>query len=283
MVAEEPEERVQVGEWPSLGEVHEHALVVLAMQRDCWIREDEGRYAIEVEPAAAEAVSEEFSLYAAEQAEWRERVEMPVFSSGFELALLWVISLLLAFMAQDRIPDLVDRFCNSSFGVLRDGEWWRPFTALFLHADGPHLLGNVLLGGFFCVLVAQTFGALRGWALIFASGTLGNVVNLLPHRGEPYLSLGASTATFGALGLLVGAGVCQAWHARHWRELKPLIVPLGAGLIALGWWGGGGASPGDRTDVTAHVFGWLVGIVLGAVVAAGMMRRQEQATAGLAG
>lgn len=273
MIVQDDEPRVQVGEWSSLGEVQEHALVVLAMQRDCWIREGEGRYAIEVEPSAAEAVSEEFSLYAAEQAEWRERVEMPVFSSGLELALLWVLSLLLAFMAQARIPELSDRFCNSSLGVLREGEWWRPFTALFLHADGMHLLGNVLLGGFFCVLVAQTFGAFRGWAMILASGTLGNVLNLLPRADESYLSLGASTATFGALGLLVGAGICQAWHARHWRELKPLIVPLGAGLIALGWWGGGSAAPEDRTDVTAHVFGWLVGLVLGAVVAARMMRR----------
>lgn len=273
MVEEEQDELVTVGEWDSLGEANEHALVVLAMRRDCWIREGSGTYALEVEPAAAGPVSDEFSLYAAEQAEWRERVEMPVFSPGLEIALVWVLAMMAAFLAQENLPGLTERFCNSTFGVLRDGEWWRPFTALFLHADGLHLLGNVVLGGFFCVLVAQTFGVLRGWGLIFLSGTVGNLLNVLAHADAPFHSIGASTATFGALGLLVGAGVCQAWHARHWRELKPLIVPLGAGLAALALWGAGGVSLDDRTDVSAHLFGWVAGLVIGGGVAAWMMRR----------
>ena len=104
-----------------------------------------------------------------------------------ELALLWVLSLVGVFLVQIKDPAIVDRFSNSSIGLFFENEWWRPFTALFLHADFPHLAGNVMIGGVFCVLVAQSFGQLRGWLLILASGVMGEC-----HHGLGALSGGVS-------------------------------------------------------------------------------------------
>jgi membrane associated rhomboid family serine protease len=124
----------------------------------------------------------------------------------------------------------------------------------------------VFIGGIFCLMVAHSFGQLRGWMLILASGVLGNAINAAAHYPEGFLSLGASTATFGAVGLLVGMAIVLAWRSRSYRELKPVIVPVAVGLTVLGWYGVGG----ENTDVFGHVFGWTSGIGLGLVATSRM-------------
>jgi len=61
-----------------------------------------------------------------------------------EMACIWVLVLLGVFFLQGRDPTLSARFCNSTTDMMVHGEWWRPFTALFLHRDMDHLLGKVL-------------------------------------------------------------------------------------------------------------------------------------------
>jgi membrane associated rhomboid family serine protease len=265
-----------VGEWSSLAEAHEHALVVLAMKLDCWIFEDGGRYAVHADPAGLPAIEREFALYRSEQAARRERIEPPVFPAGVELALAWLAVLVAVFLWQGRSPGLDDRFCNSSRALVEGGEWWRPFTSLFLHADPGHLLGNLAIGGTFCVMVAQSVGAWRGWALILAAGTLGNALNAWLRHPAEFQSLGASTATFGAVGVLTGAACLRAWRDRSARSLRSLLVPLVTGLIVLGWYGTGGGGEGpevDRIDVAGHFAGWGFGLLLGVAAAGGRRGR----------
>jgi rhomboid protease GluP len=265
--AEELPELVPVGAWPSLGEAQEHALVVLAMNRECWLVPAAGQFALLAPPAEAPGIHREFALYESEQAERRVRVEPPVFPAGIELALVWALSLLVVFWWQVQDPTLSDRFRNSSRALVQGGEWWRAFTALFLHADAGHLLSNVGIGGFFCVMVAHTVGALRGWALILGGGMLGNLVNAWVRYPDNFTSLGASTATFAAVGVLTGVAMVRAWRYHSLRELRPLMVPLLTGFIVLGLWGAGGDGPeAGRVDVAGHVAGWTGGFLLGAAV-----------------
>lgn len=261
-----------VGEWSSLAEAHEHALVVLAMKLDCWIVEEAGRFAVHADPSCLSAIERELALYREEQAARRERIEPPVFPAGMELALAWVAVLVAVFLWQGRSPGLDDRFCNSSRVLVEGGEWWRPFTSLFLHADPGHLLGNLAIGGTFCVMVAQSVGAWRGWALILAAGTLGNALNAWLRHPADFQSLGASTATFGAVGVLTGAACLRAWRDRSARPLRAVLVPLVTGLIVLGWYGTGGGGEGPevgRIDVAGHFAGWGFGLLLGIAAAGG--------------
>jgi rhomboid protease GluP len=255
---------VPVGAWSSFGEAQEHALVVLAMNLECWIFPGPGCYALHAPSAELPGIRREFELYEREQAERRERVEPPVFPAGIELAFAWALSLLVMFWWQGRDPGWADRFCNSSQALVEGGEWWRAFTALFLHADAGHLLSNIGIGGIFCVMVAHTVGAWRGWALILAGGMLGNLANAWARYPAAFESLGASTATFAAVGILSGVASLRAWRFHSLRELRPLLVPLLTGLIVLGWYGTGGESPdGGNTDVAGHVAGWTSGMLLG--------------------
>ena len=252
-----------VGEWSSFDEADEHALVVLAMNRECWIMPGDGTYAVLVNPEDAPAIRRELALYAAEQSERREYVEPPLFPAGIELMLLWITALTATFLMQQHDPAFTERFCNSSRALVEDGEWWRPFTSLFLHADGGHLLSNIGIGGIFCVMVAHTLGAWRAWLLILASGTLGNALNAWARYPGDFASLGASTATFGALGVLTGAATVAAWKSRSYREFRPLVAPVFAGAMMLGMYGVGG----EGIDVAGHFAGWACGAFLGAFAA----------------
>lgn len=248
-----------VGRWPSLAEADERALVVLAMNRDCRVRAEPEGFVLEVDAAEAGPIEHELALY---EEESRQPVPLPEamgHSPGLEVAMLWVLALGFVFLRQMADPAITDRFMNSTVGVLQDGEWWRPFTALFLHADAEHLMGNIAIGGFFCLMVATAFGPWRGWGLIFLSGYLGNLLNAWLHAPGPFYSLGASTATFGALGLVVGHGLVAVLRSHRMREMKRLLVPLGVGLGLFGWFGIGGAD----TDVSAHLLGAGCGILLG--------------------
>ncbi len=264
------EEWTEVGEWSSLDQADEHALVALSMRSDCRVMPKAGTFSLEVAPEVAEPVRRELEVYADEQE--IPRPEESVKPAGLALAAGWALVLAVVHGFRETDPSIVTRWANDAARVWSGGEWWRAFTALFLHADGAHLLGNLLIGGVFCVMVATVLGAWRGWILILASGFAGNLLTGWIHYGydEPFRSLGASTATFGALGILVGAGVVRAWRERRYRALKPLIAPLAVGCSLLGMFGAGGVD----TDVLGHLCGWGAGIFFG-LLAAGLGNREE--------
>ena len=145
------------------------------------------------------------------------------------------------------------------------GEWWRPFTALFLHKDVGHLAGNLVGGVIFATLVARSVGPLLGWTMILACGTLGNIITSRLTYPEPFLSIGASTAVFAALGILSGFGISETLRERVGQPWLRITAPVLAGVILLGWLGGG---HDPQTDVLGHVFGFGSGLAAGAAAGA---------------
>ncbi len=150
---------------------------------------------------------------------------------------------------------------------------WRAVTALTLHADGTHVLGNAISGTVFASAVHRRLGPGGSALAILASGILGNVGNALWHRslGDPgHGSIGASTAVFGAIGLLAATQVvvnfgvrAEKRAAKSPRSWTDLAAPLVGGLALLGALGSGGPT----TDLGAHLFGFLAGVGIGAVAA----------------
>jgi rhomboid protease GluP len=141
--------------------------------------------------------------------------------------------------------------------LIRAGEWWRAVTALTLHADGGHLLNNLVFGALFGVLLGAELGMGWAWASILLAGAAGNGINAWLHP-PGHTFIGASTAVFSALGLLVSL---------QWKRYDPLRqhrlrrwAPPVIGAILLGYLGTSGA----RTDVLAHVAGIVTGGLLGA-------------------
>ena len=143
------------------------------------------------------------------------------------------------------------------------GEWWRAWTALTLHLDGPHLAANLGAGSWFGYLAARQMGSGTAWFITVMGAALANLLEGLLGPPE-HRAVGASTAVFSALG---------AMSAYSWRERFELPqrwarrwAPLVAGVILLGWTGSGGGE-GTDVDVVAHLAGFSVGALLGATAA----------------
>lgn len=176
-------------------------------------------------------------------------------------AMCWAGLLLLMFVVEMRHEFGLDWVGAGRLDVaaIRAGEWWRAITALTLHVDAPHLIGNIGFGAVFGILLAREIGSGLAWLLILAGGTAGNLMNVVVQR-PTHTAIGASTAVFAALGLLAaylwsGRRLIHNTWARRW-------APVVGGIVMLAWFGTGG----ERTDIVAHLTGFLAGFVIGAVL-----------------
>ncbi len=146
---------------------------------------------------------------------------------------------------------------NAHVGKIMAGEWWRLITALTLHSGPLHLTGNIVVGGIFIVRLCRLLGSGPAWLLVLLSGALGNLLNCLV-QAPTHRSIGASTAVFGALGLLATINMLH-YRRSLWRRW-PTPVAAALGLLALLGTGG------ENTDIGAHLFGFLGGMMLGLFV-----------------
>lgn len=256
-----------VGSYPDESAAHDHALVILAMGHACWIHRDPGSgdFHLQCESTAAGNITAELAAYDREQG---DDPQLPDHAfggfqhpAGWNAWAIWAASLIAVFALQQELPWLVDSCASSNIGLIDHHQWWRPFTALFLHADTPHLVGNLVSGLMFSTLVSRSVGPFRAWLMILVSGTLGNALTAWMTHPDPFVSLGASTAVFGALGILSGLGCLLMIKHRLRLPWLRILAPLIGGIVVLGMMGSG--DPGGNTDVLGHVFGFSAGLVLG--------------------
>ena len=202
-------------------------------------------------------------------AESRPAIEAPVpdlgpSPLGFAFAVLLVMMFRVTGAGDARpSPSWFDVGSAASSAIL-DGETWRTVTALTLHGDLMHLVGNVVASLLFVSAVGRWLGVGLGGALILACAAGGNFLTAWAY-GPGHLSIGASTATFAALGLLAGVQVARRFE--HVERRRRAWVPLAAGLCLVTMLGAS-----ERADLVAHLFGLGTGIVAGAAVSASGIR-----------
>jgi rhomboid protease GluP len=141
------------------------------------------------------------------------------------------------------------------------GAWWRAITALTLHADLAHVLGNSVALIVFVSALGRWLGRGVALFLVLLSGAFGNLLTAYFY-GSHHNSVGASTAAFGALGLLGGLQLVRRFRftARLDRRRRALTaIAACLGLFAM-------LGVGEKTDVMAHLAGLVVGIVMGGAV-----------------
>jgi len=172
---------------------------------------------------------------------------------------LWVSAILLVSYVAIAIGNdsevFVRTYGASAFHILR-GELYRSVTALMIHANAMHLAGNMLGIAIFGTAVCTITGWGVGWFMILATGVSGNLMNAVLYK-TGHLSIGASTAVFGAVGILAAHQFFKKCRLPG-RRMKAWL-PLGAGLALLSILGSG-----EHTDLAAHLFGFIAGLILGA-------------------
>ncbi len=250
----------------------EWALVLAAEGLEPRVVRDPAGFRIEVAAdrvASAERILEDWRR---ERVERAARPAPPAMrrARSLETAAAYALALgLLAFHVGLEVSgrhEALSELGSSRARLVLEGELWRLVTALTLHADLAHVLGNTLFGGFFLALLAAPLGLGLALLAFVVTGTLGNIANAL-YYGAAHGSIGASTGVFGLVGVLAGLA---AWRRAHFAERRRgAWVALGAGLGILAMLGGGG----PRVDVSAHLFGLGVGAGAGLLLAAPVARR----------
>ncbi|THB70304.1 MAG: rhomboid family intramembrane serine protease [Desulfobulbaceae bacterium] len=146
---------------------------------------------------------------------------------------------------------------NDNNALFERGEWYRLVTALTLHADLSHLLGNCLFGGFLVFHFFQLQGYGLGLSALVTSAAFGNYLNSMIQQND-HLSIGFSTAVFSVIGMLAATSTIRSGQWFSLRSLIPLMA--GVGLLAML------GSSGVRTDIGAHLFGLISGILVGIII-----------------
>ncbi len=157
---------------------------------------------------------------------------------------------------------------GNSEAILDLGQWYRLVTALTLHADVVHLMGNIFLGGFLLHYLLRLQGSGLGLFSMLLSAVAGNWINVY-LRGPGHHFVGFSTAVFATIGLLAMLN----YHTRQKLTGLPLLMPFMAGGALLAMVG----SSGERTDLGAHFFGLLAGLILGRVLVFPFFRKLRSA------
>src|SRR5439155_3421706 len=101
---------------------------------------------------------------------------------------------------------------SASAARILGGEVWRTITALTLHADLAHVLGNAVACLVLIPPVCHALGPGIGLWVLLMSGAIGNALTALVY-GASHDSVGASTLTFGAIGVLAGQALIARWRA----------------------------------------------------------------------
>ncbi len=247
----------------------ECSLVLEARGIDHEVREGEGEWMLTVPPRMLQRASDELSRYSAERSVPRQVPDRVEPHSGAALGAIGYVAILLltAYCAGSGLFGL-DWLASGDLDGGAGGEWWRAITALTLHLDQEHLLGNLLFGIIGGIAAARLLGPGVAWASILGAGALANYMEVLISPAT-HRAVGASTAVFAALGLLAG----MAWqprlrsHERAWYRWAPLI----AGVSLLTLLGAGR----EHVDVLGHGLGFLFGVGAGWIFARVNMSRNR--------
>ncbi|MBV9344187.1 MAG: rhomboid family intramembrane serine protease [Gammaproteobacteria bacterium] len=253
------EELVTVYGAPRRRACEERLLVLTAVGVPASVSATAGLFVLQVAPGDAAAAQRHLQHYEQENRPAPPPPPPPpVYPYAWVGCVLYAVVLLGVAAALSHGAVRLDAFDVGELDAARvqAGEYWRSLTALTLHLDGPHLAANLLAGVWFGYLAARQMGVGLAWCLTVGGAGLANLLEALA-AGPEHRAVGASTAVFTAL----GAMAAYSWRERlrfpqRWaRRWGPLV----AGVVLLGWTG----TAGEGTDVTAHLAGFSVGVLLG--------------------
>lgn len=252
--------------------VRQLALVLDSQAIPCLIEARDGGMHLLVPPEEYERAIFELRCYVRENEHWPPQPPQvhPLYENT--LATLSVLILLATFhnlthmdipLPGIPMPDWV-AVGNAQAAKILDGQWWRLVTALTLHADWAHLSSNLAIGGIFVIFLCRELGSGLAWSLLLSAGVLGNLVNACLQSPD-HSSVGASTAVFGAVGILASLSLVRYRHQLQRRWPLPVAAAL-ALLAILG-------TEGKNTDLGAHLFGFVYGSFLGLIAEYLVVRR----------
>lgn len=173
---------------------------------------------------------------------------------------LIAINVVVYLFALNRNWKVKEHLALKSDWVVKDHQWYRVFSAMFVHFGFFHILLNMVALYYFGELV-EIDAHLAWWKYLiiyFVAGICGSLAVLLKDkiRHTDEMSGGASGAIFGLLGALVILAIRGDIESLSWGILIADIVIM---LIP--------AFTSKRVSLASHLGGLAVGLLLGLAVA----------------
>ena len=139
--------------------------------------------------------------------------------------------------------------------LVKNGEYYRLFTCIFLHIGIMHLLCNMYSLYIIGREVENLFGKIKYIIIFILSGIFGSIMSLAFTHNT--ISAGASGAIFGLLGALLYFGM----HYRTYlgEAIKESIIPIIVVNLIIGFFAEG-------IDLAAHIGGLVGGVLVAMMV-----------------
>ncbi len=158
----------------------------------------------------------------------RTVVGSPTFATApvsYTIIAIAVTLFVAGFVSAQIDEELLVRFASANW-LIEDGEWWRVFTAAFLHGGVLHILFNMYVLYLFGPRMEMQVGSVPFALLYFASAAGGGAASYLLGP-TVQVSVGASGAIFG----LFGAWIYVAYRLRESPGGREMFNQLGFLLL----------------------------------------------------
>lgn len=178
------------------------------------------------------------------------------------------------------IEELWLNFGSNWDKIFSDGQFWRPFTSMFIHINTTHLVSNMfallIIGYFLERRISRTMFI----AVYLGGGLIGNIVSLIYFNSKPVLTGGASGAVMALAGacafrLTIGNVMDGYWTAdphiyMDYLVILSCIINLGTAFFV-------DADRQEGVDVSAHIGGAIGGfLVMGLFLCLMYFKEQRQ-------
>ena len=157
------------------------------------------------------------------------------------------------------LETLLDFGAMNGLLVVAKEQWYRVFSAMFLHGGAMHIAMNMISLYIVGRVVEMYFGKVAYIVLYITAGLFGAMVSLYIHTNS--VGMGASGAIFGIFGAMIGFFVAHKEHLGP--KGKEIFKEFGT-ILALNLFLGLSIS---SIDMSAHIGGLLLGLVGGFVIA----------------
>lgn len=187
-----------------------------------------------------------------------------IFITSSILLLLLAVFIAEVFLGgSENTQTLVRMGAMNNYAVVAGHQWWRLFTAQFLHIGIMHLVSNAVIIYYMGMYMEPMLGHWRFLLVYLLSGIGGNLLSLA-WGSDRAISAGASTALFGLFGAMTAIGL---------RNLNnPLISYLGRQAFALALINLALDVFMPNIDIQGHLGGLITGFLLAILLGDRTMR-----------
>lgn len=166
--------------------------------------------------------------------------------------------------------ELINMFGNN-YELVQNGEFYRLFTCMFVHADILHILFNMIALYSIGPVVERYYGKSKFLLIYLVSGLLGSIFSGVFMTADS-ISIGASGAIFGLLG-----SICYFtyyYRATLQGILRGSIMPVIIINLVIGFLS-------SSIDLSAHIGGLIGGILISMAIGIGDKHRKSDQVNGL--